>query len=88
MATTKSKSKVDMKEGARRVLSRAKGPLHYQEITKRMLEEGAVTVKGKTPSQSMSAKLSTCAAKGDTFVRVAPGVYGLKERDENGDSAE
>lgn len=78
MAATKSK--IDMKEGARRVLARAKGPLHYQEITKRMLDEGTVSVTGKTPAQSMSAKLSTCAAREDTFVRVSPGVYDLKER--------
>lgn len=88
MATTKTKPKkgIDMKEGARLVLARARGPLHYQEITKRMLEEGKVVVKGATPAQSMSAKLSTCAKKGDTFVRTGPGFYDLKERhgDENG----
>lgn len=81
MATkTVPAKEVDMKEGARRVLARAKGPLHYQEITNRMLAEGLVKTKGKTPSQSVSAKLATNAAREDTFVRVAPGVYDLKER--------
>lgn len=79
--TATVKSKVDMKEAARQVLTRAKGPLHYQEITKRMLKDGSVKVLGKTPAQSMSSKLSTCAAKEDTFVRVAPGIYGLRGRD-------
>lgn len=80
--TAAKKSGIDMKEGAVRVLKRARGPLHYQEITKRMLDEGKVTVNGKTPAQSLSAKLSTLAAKDDTFVRTAPGFYDLKERQE------
>jgi hypothetical protein len=91
MATTKttpSKGGVDMKEGARQVLARAKGPLHYREITKRILADGKVKTKGKTPAQSVSAKLATSAAKGDTFVRVAPGVYDLKERAKKGDDEE
>jgi hypothetical protein len=90
MAATKTKPKkgIDMKEGARLVLARARGPLHYQEINKRMLEEGKVVVKGKTPAQSLSAKLSTSAKKGDTFVRTGPGFYDLKERHESAESAE
>lgn len=81
--STKAKPKggsIDMKEAARRVLARASGPLHYQEITKRMLADGKVKTKGKTPAQSVSAKLATSAKNGDTFVRIAPGVYDLKER--------
>lgn len=71
---------IDMKTGAIRVLKKTKGPLHYQEITKRMLAEGKVVVKGKTPAQSLSAKLSTCAARGDTFVKLGQGMYDLKDR--------
>jgi hypothetical protein len=93
MPTTKKPSKakakttkgIDMKEGARRVIARAKGPLHYQEITKRMLDEGKVVTKGKTPAQSVSAKLATCAARQDTFVRTGPGVYDLIERHKEGE---
>lgn len=77
----KAKSKIDMKEGARRVLARAGKPLHYRDITTRMLKEGKVETSGKTPQQSMSAKLATCAKKEDTFKRVAPGVYDLIERE-------
>lgn len=80
MAATKTKKGIDMKEGARRVLARAKGPLHYKEITKRMLADGEVKTEGATPAQSVSAKLATSAAKGDTFTRVAPGVYDLATR--------
>ena len=85
MATqTKSKKAagIDMKEGARQVLARAKGPLHYREITKRMLADGKVKTKGATPAQSVSAKLATCAKKGDTFTRVSPGIYDLANRGE------
>jgi HB1/ASXL restriction endonuclease-like protein with HTH domain len=89
MATTKTKpsakkkgASIDMKEGAVRVLRRAHGPLHYREMWSRIAAEGKVVTKGATPAQSLSAKLATCAKRGDTFVKTAPGVYDLIERQE------
>lgn len=54
--------------------------MHVEDITREMLESGTVRLTGKTPTQTVSAYLAKKAAKGDTFVRVAPGVFDLKDR--------
>ena len=66
-------------EAAKMVLVRAGKPMHVQDITRAMLESGTVKLSGKTPEQTVSAYLAKLAKRGDTFVRVAPGVFRLKD---------
>ncbi|SRR5258706_8954376 len=42
-------------QAAEQVLTEAEKPLHYQEITKRMLQRQLWTTQGKTPDQTVSA---------------------------------
>lgn len=73
-------------EAATTVLRAAGEPLHYREVTARALAQNLLETAGKTPEASMSATFSTIA-KDPTgiFVRVAPGVYGLREWVESGE---
>ena len=82
MATKKAtqKGSMDMKAAAEKVIRDAGKPLHYRDVTKRMLKAELITTKGKTVEQSVSAKLATCAKREDTFKRTAPGVYDLLTR--------
>ena len=62
------------------VLSQAGGPLHYREITGRVLSQELWTSRGKTPWATVNARLAVDLNKhGSTsrFVRFAPGVYAL-----------
>src|SRR2546423_1874871 len=45
------------------VLNDARAPLHYNEITKRVLASGAWKTDGKTPNATINAQLSTDIAK-------------------------
>lgn len=67
-------------EAAVAILQAAGEPLHYREVTSRALAQSLLETAGKTPEASMSATFSTIV-KDPTglFVRVAPGVYGLRE---------
>jgi hypothetical protein len=67
-------------EAARLVLLTKGKPMHVEEITREMLEAGVVKLTGKTPTQTVSAYLAKLAKRGDTFVRIAPGVFDLKDR--------
>lgn len=62
------------------VLLQAGKALHYTEITRLALESGVLKLDGKTPEATMSAYLAKAAKKGDTFVRVEPGIFDLKAR--------
>jgi restriction system protein len=79
--TTKNLS---LSDAAVRVLTAAGEPLHYREITKRMLEQGLVESNSKTPDASLSAVLAVDLqrhGKASRFVRVGPAVYGLRSWD-------
>jgi hypothetical protein len=79
---------VTMKQAAEQVLKDADGPLKAKTITERALDRKLIKTTGKTPAATMQAQLSVAAAKGDsTFVRTAPGTYGLKGRDRKGTKA-
>ena len=43
---------LSLKDAARKVLLSAREPLHYQEITKRILDGGLSRSKSKTPAAS------------------------------------
>jgi hypothetical protein len=71
---------VDFKAAAREVLKEVGHPLHYTDITELALESGYLKSAGRTPQNTMRARLSVDVRDNpDTpFVQTAPGVYGLK----------
>ncbi|NCN06519.1 MAG: hypothetical protein GW946_01595 [Candidatus Pacebacteria bacterium] len=65
---------------AQRVISEAKKPIHYKEITERALKLGLQS-EGSTPWATMNARISMDIQKnGDSsiFYRSEPGFYGLR----------
>ncbi|HEY3378888.1 MAG TPA: HTH domain-containing protein, partial [Armatimonadota bacterium] len=63
------------------VLTQAATPLHYHEITQRILQHGLWTAAGSTPHASVSAVLTTTLTQdGDAavFLRTGPGTYALR----------
>lgn len=67
---------------ALKVLLDAGEPLHYKEITRRILESGIWTTSGKTPDATINAQLSVdVKRKGSSsaFRRVERGVFALNE---------
>ena len=70
-------------DAAAEVLRRAGMSLHIQDITDRMLELGLWQTNAKTPSNTVSTRLSDdIATNGEEsrFRRVRSGVYGLNDR--------
>ena len=67
-------------KAAREVLQEVGRPLHYGDITELALESGYLASSGRTPQNTMRARLSVDVRdKSETpFVQTAPGVYGLK----------
>jgi restriction system protein len=67
-------------EAALKVLQEAGTPLHYQEITKRVLSAGLWRTKGKTPGATINARLSVDVKKNGTasaFRRAGSGMYAV-----------
>ncbi len=66
-------------EAALDVLGREGKPLHYEEITRRALEEGLLSHVGRVPCDIMRARLLAMARRDDgkTLAVVEPGVFGL-----------
>ena len=71
---------LDFKAAARLVLEEVGHPLHYTDITELALESGYLKSRGRTPHNTMRARLSVDVRDnpGSLFVQTAPGVYGLK----------
>ncbi len=71
---------MDFKAAAREVLAEVGHPLHYGDITEIALESGYLSSVGRTPQNSMRARLSVDVRDNPAspFVQTAPGVYGLK----------
>jgi len=64
-----------------RVLEEAKTPLHYREITRRVLEQGYWRTDGVTPDATVSARLSvdaTRAGADSRFIRLGNGMVTLR----------
>lgn len=60
---------------------RARGPLHYQELTDEVLKKGLATPSSKTPAASMNAIIAVDIKRNGTkseFIRVRPRVFGLR----------
>jgi HB1/ASXL restriction endonuclease-like protein with HTH domain len=55
--------------------------LHYTDITELALESGYLKSHGRTPHNTMRARLSVdvCDNPESLFVQTAPGVDGLKK---------
>ena len=68
-------------DAAAEVLRKAGGPLHHQELTRRMIESGLWVSSGKTPAATVQAQIAIeIKTKGERsrFQRVQPAVFGLK----------
>ena len=68
-------------QAAEQVLTEAEEPLHYREITRRMLQRQLWTPQGKTPDRSVSSSITTHIGKygsSSRFQRTAEGVYALR----------
>jgi restriction system protein len=64
------------------VLQNAKEPLHYQEITKRILQQNLWITEGKTPDATINARVAVdIKRKGpiSRFQRTEPGYFALRE---------
>ena len=72
---------MDFKAAAREVLGEVGHPLHYGDITELALESGYLASAGRTPQNTMLARLSVDVRDNPQtpFIQTAPGVYGLKE---------
>lgn len=69
-------------DAAYEVLRAAGEPLHYREITQRMLDRGLWSSAGLTPWDSVNAGITVdIKQNGDQsrFYRAAPGVFGCRE---------
>lgn len=66
------------------VLAASTTPLHYNEITERIIADGLRTSLGATPAATVNAQIATSIKhKGDhsPYVRVGKGVFALANRD-------
>lgn len=62
------------------VLKEAQGPLHYREITARMLDQGLWATSGQTPWNTVMARLGTDVRDrglASRFTRTTPGHFAL-----------
>ena len=67
-------------EAVLKTLQEAGTPLHYQEITKRILAAGLWKTEGKTPDATINARLAVDVKKNgraSAFRRAGRGVFGL-----------
>lgn len=72
-------------EAAAQVLRLVGKPLHYKEITDVAIERDLLSHVGKSPEVTMGARLAALVKKGDKdtpLVRVKPGVFALREWDQ------
>lgn len=64
-----------------KVLTESAEPLHYHEITERILSRGLKTTSGATPDATVNARMaSSIKHEGDKspFIRVSKGVFALR----------
>lgn len=69
-------------DAAYAILREAAKPLHYREITERIVARGMWVTRGKTPSATVNARLAVDIKQhGDSsrFRRVGPGVFAASE---------
>ena len=69
-------------DAAYEVLRQAGEPLHYREITRRVLDQGLWQSKGATPEATLNARIATDMKRNGAasrFQRTAPGIFALRE---------
>lgn len=69
------------KEAIVAVLSEAKEPLHYTDITERILTRGLKTTAGATPDATVNAQIASSIkhdGANSPFVRVTKGIFTLR----------
>jgi hypothetical protein len=74
------------KEAIDKVLAQSREPLHYREITERIIEQGLRRTLGATPAATVNAQIASSIkheGKRSPYVRVAKGVFALRSRLEN-----
>lgn len=67
-----------------RVLSASATPLHYNEITERIIAEGLRRSLGATPAATVNAQISASIkhdGESSPYIRVAKGTFALRSRD-------
>jgi hypothetical protein len=72
------------KEAIKKVLQESMAPLHYAEISDKILSGGHYETDGATPAATVSAQISTSIkSEGEKspFIRVGKGIYTLKNID-------
>jgi len=75
---------MDSLDATEKILREAAEPLHYGEITKRILAEDLWPTEGKTPDSTINARLAVDIRKfgvRSRFMRTEPGVFALREWD-------
>ena len=65
-------------DAAKTVLATATGPMHVRDITEQALSDGLVTTTGKTPWNTMSARLGQAIRDGEV-VSAGRGLYELAQ---------
>ena len=78
-------AEMSWKDAAKKVLEEAGKPLHYTEITDRILDQGLKTKFGATPHATVNSTISwAIQADGSAclFERTGRGMYGLRGREE------
>lgn len=86
-AATRAAGSMSFVGAAEQILreSGSREPLHYEEITRRAIEQGLIQPEGKTPAVSLNAIIGTdirrCEVRGEQprFVRHGRGFIGLAE---------
>ena len=86
-AATRAAGLMSFAEAAEQILreSGSRDPLHYEEITRRAIEQGLIQPEGKTPATSLSAIIGTDIRRSEArgqqprFVRHGRGLIGLAE---------
>ena len=71
------------------VLTDAKEPLHYREITERILSRGLKTTDGATPDATVGAQITASIKHDGTaspFIRVGRGTFALRQQASQADS--
>src|SRR4030095_2650731 len=73
-------------EAAAQVLRLVGKPLHYKEITDVAIEKNLLSHVGKSPEVTMGARLAALVKKNDKdnpLIRIKPGVFALREWDQD-----
>jgi hypothetical protein len=76
-------SEKSWKEAIVTVLSESPEPLHYQQITERILSRGLKSTAGATPSATVNAQIASSIkheGASSPFVRVVKGVFALRAK--------